>query len=384
MTKPTSFLFSFLLLISLSGIFILSYSSNHDMENSNPVLVFLAGLLPLIFYHLSLQLHKGFLTQNKVDSVYFFGFLVTLATLGSSAYILSVEGAGAISIVGAQFALGLLVTGYGLWARITLQNKIGSESNLDDNLSNYIDKVSILNDEFHKTINLFNKLSSEAAQNVREAGASVISTIASDIKAPSSKISQNLMAFSEQIQSLNNLNLGAAGQAVSAFSSAVTSAAIATPKFNENINALSGELASIRENYLQLSAVIQKETQGILYFNETLNKLSSSAVSSSLVLDEFSKSVPVLSKFNSNDLENITVSIKSFFNALDESRIKVEKFQSTVSVNQADLVSSFADTKDSLSSQAKELNFASNELGSAMNSLAHSLSQVARKLTNNE
>lgn len=384
MQKPSSFLFSFLLIISLIGILILStieHPNSEQFSQSNPILVFLAGLVPLIIYHLSLKFRKGYLSQHNVDSVYFFGFLVTLATLGSSAYILSTKGADAINVVGTQFALGLLVTGYGLWARITLQSKIGSESNIEESLNNYIDKVSILNDEFNKTIYLFNSLSSEAAKNVKEAGTLAMNTIASDIEAPSAKISMHLNSFLEQIKNLDNLNLDATRKNFTDLNDALAKASTETPKFSQNLIVLNKELNSVYDGFSQLNQTIQKEGQNMLYFSESITKVTSTAVNANSALDEFSKSIPVISKINKIDLENITNTISSFLNVLDDSKIKVEKFQSAVSQNQNDLASTFVNTKDALSKQAKELNIASYELGNAMNQLAGTLSQVANKLT---
>ena len=387
MTKSSDFIFSFLLMTSLLGIFLLGsdvYSNSQNLNQYSAILVFLAGLVPLIIYHLSLIFHKGLLTQHSIDSVYFFGFLVTLATLGSSAYILSVKGSEAINIIGTQFALGLLVTGYGLWARITLQNKIVSESNFEGSLNNYIDKVSILNEEFNKTINLFNNLSSDAAKNVKDAGITAMNTIANDIEFPTNKIKIHLTSFSEQIENLDKLNLDVIRKHFSDFTAAIANSAIETPKFNQNLKNLSMELNSVYDDFSQLTSAVQKESQSILFLSEAMTKLSETAGHTNSALHEFSNSVPVLSKINKIDLEKITDTVGSFLHALEDSKLKIEKFQSSVLQNRNDLVSTFADTKDSLGNQAKELNVASNELGNAMNQLAGTLSQVANKLLHDE
>jgi hypothetical protein len=384
MLKPSNYLFSFLLAISLLGIFLLSNNIRLDSQELNQfssISVFFAGFVPLITYHLLLSFHKGFLTQHNIDSVYFFGFLVTLATLGSSAYILSAKGSEAINIVGTQFALGLLVTGYGLFARILLQNKIGLEHNIEDSLDNYIDKVSVLNDEFNKTIHLFNSLSSEAAKNVKDAGILAMNTIANDIEAPSNKIKIHLTAFLGQIQNLDKLNLDATRKNFSDFTDLLANAATETPKLNQNLQNLAKEVNSVYDAFSQLHLATQREGQNIIFLSEAMTKLTATAGNTNTVLTEFANSVPILTKINKIDLEKITDTVSSFFNALEDSKLKIEKFQSSISQNQNHLVSTFAETKESLSNQAKDLNIASNQLGNAMNELAGTLSQVANKLT---
>ncbi len=79
--------------------------------------------MPLIYYHvfyLKPRAKKG-LSQTAIDSVYYFGFLVTIAALGVSAVSLAVSG-GKVPLdnIAFQFGLGLLATGYAVLARMHL------------------------------------------------------------------------------------------------------------------------------------------------------------------------------------------------------------------------------------------------------------------------
>lgn len=83
----------------------------------------LGGAAPLIYYHrgyLTPRAKKG-LAQAAIDSVYYFGFLVTVAALAVSAVSLAVtEGKVPLNEIAFQFGLGLLATGYAVWARMHL------------------------------------------------------------------------------------------------------------------------------------------------------------------------------------------------------------------------------------------------------------------------
>jgi hypothetical protein len=96
------------------------------------LLPFAAALLPLVWYHLGfLRPHaKRVLSQPAIDSVYYYGFLITVGALGATALELSLYGIGDdFSAVAFQFGLGLLATGYAVWARVHL---VGIAKQMDE------------------------------------------------------------------------------------------------------------------------------------------------------------------------------------------------------------------------------------------------------------
>ena len=99
------------------------------------VSVFLGALVPLIWYHtmfLRPRATEG-LPQPAIDSVYYYGFLITIGALGSTAVNLAIHGIGTdFAPVAFQFGLGLLATGYAVWARVhlTASTKILDEDEL--------------------------------------------------------------------------------------------------------------------------------------------------------------------------------------------------------------------------------------------------------------
>lgn len=83
----------------------------------------IAGIAPLAAYHVIL-LRKRLLSPTEVDSIYYFGFLVTVVTLVSTAISIGLSST-AIELrwVLLQFGLGLVATGYALFARLHLLAK---------------------------------------------------------------------------------------------------------------------------------------------------------------------------------------------------------------------------------------------------------------------
>lgn len=110
----------FMCVVSSFGLLVVS----HIMLKS-PWMSLVAGGGPLVYYHLlylTPRARKG-LTQTAIDSVYYFGFLVTVAALGISAVtIASSGGATDINSVVFQFGVGLFATGYAVIARMHLSS----------------------------------------------------------------------------------------------------------------------------------------------------------------------------------------------------------------------------------------------------------------------
>jgi hypothetical protein len=80
------------------------------------------AIVPLAYYHLSYlrpRIARG-LTSAAVDSVYYYGFLVTVAALAISAIEVGMTGGQAVAPVLYKFGVGLLATGYAVIARIDL------------------------------------------------------------------------------------------------------------------------------------------------------------------------------------------------------------------------------------------------------------------------
>ena len=118
-----------LFLISLIGVL---GSSFIDHENSQYQFIgLMAGVLPLLGYYYALA-RKKLLSPSEIDSVYYFGFLVTVITLVSTAIAIGIATKlPEIKWILLQFGLGLVATGIALFARLMLMTKSTSEVELD-------------------------------------------------------------------------------------------------------------------------------------------------------------------------------------------------------------------------------------------------------------
>ena len=88
-----------------------------------PWVAMLGGGAPLVYYHVGYLAPRAKLglSQAAIDSVYYFGFLITIAALGVSAVSLAVNsGKVPLNDIAFQFGLGLMATGYAVLARMHL------------------------------------------------------------------------------------------------------------------------------------------------------------------------------------------------------------------------------------------------------------------------
>ncbi|OYT89004.1 MAG: hypothetical protein CFE46_00790 [Burkholderiales bacterium PBB6] len=121
----------------------------------------LGGGVPLIYYHrvyLTPRAKTG-LPQAAIDSVYYFGFLVTVAALAVSAVSIALnDGKAPLNEIAFHFGLGLLATAYAVWARLHLTS-----------LSSGVDSVSA-----EDVLERYAKRSTELVSNVELAAESFV------------------------------------------------------------------------------------------------------------------------------------------------------------------------------------------------------------------
>jgi methyl-accepting chemotaxis protein len=140
-----------------------------------PVLVSTAFLAFYIFY---LNQSRENLSSREVDSVYYAGFLITLMVLGAA--ILEVTFAitsGSTTVAqnllpntAAKFALGLLVTGIGLYGRIYLQRRILDDETTQNLLNEYADNIGKINDRLKRSAQVVEDELILVLENARNAG----------------------------------------------------------------------------------------------------------------------------------------------------------------------------------------------------------------------
>lgn len=86
------------------------------------------ALAPLGFYHYSLARKALGLTQLEIDSIYYYGFLVTVCALAVCAFLIATGGGATdVNVVIYQFGAGLVATGYAVFARMHLTSLVTIE-----------------------------------------------------------------------------------------------------------------------------------------------------------------------------------------------------------------------------------------------------------------
>lgn len=110
-----------------------------------PVIPFIFGLAPLFWYHLAYlrpRAKKDGLSQAAIDSVYYYGFLVTIAALGITAVQMSLRGNPDFLTVAFQFGLGVLATGYAVGARLdlTAASRLIEEASPEEVMDRYVQR----------------------------------------------------------------------------------------------------------------------------------------------------------------------------------------------------------------------------------------------------
>lgn len=254
----------------------------------------------LAVYHQALSRVEGSLTTRDVDSVYYAGFLITLLVLIASVYEVSAVQTSdreLVSLIASKFALGLLVTGYGLFARINLQKRLLDEESMLDGLNRYADSIGILNDRIAESANLISTRLIEILDNARAAGRE-------STKEMVDVISNDLGPAAEQLkQTITKINRTFGRFEEGKF----RELADVSEKVAEELDKLKGVLLPLHSKFEQSAAVQEKF---ILAFS-TLNSEANSASSNLIALGD-------AAKFGSAAVGDLAVSVGTSGNVIGE------------------------------------------------------------------
>ena len=126
--------FKYLGALLLLSFGLIGYSQHKAL---NQVQGMLLSCSPLLIYHwfvLARRKH-GSLNQAEIDSVYYFGFLITIASLAAGVFFFRQSGAEpdakAVGTLLRQFAVGIAATAYAVFARMHLASRSATDE-LDD------------------------------------------------------------------------------------------------------------------------------------------------------------------------------------------------------------------------------------------------------------
>jgi hypothetical protein len=234
------------------------------------------SIVPLLIYWYSLHRCSS-LNQQQIDSVYYFGFLLTLAYLLASVIEFSTESFGStaqeqVVEIASKFALGLIATGIGLVGRLLLLPKRFSLESTDDAIQKQIQQVDNLVFQFQKTIDLFQQLREEAinqaSKGAEQATLAVVETIKGGLEESVSSLSTTVNRLQTEISSLDVRALESLAKSGLQLSKSFDQLSSKTPDTSVAFQALSSNLQSLNT---------QTETAGIAlaHSSESADKASS-------------------------------------------------------------------------------------------------------------
>lgn len=369
---------SFLVLFLTSLCGVLGTSFIDAGRNDLQWLGVIFGFVPLVIYHYILS-RKSLLSAAEIDSIYYFGFLVTVVTLVSTAISIGMAAAlPEVKWILGQFGLGLVATGYALFARIWLMGKSSDAVEMDvveattklvgsiRNVSNKFDEAGYDSVEFVKTLkvrleDLLNEADKRLSDNLRNTMESIseanqvlvnnsISKTSEMLDRATNKFSESISLVMEEVIRIHTeaqaINFEKASEKLSSFSKEIESSfgSIAEKSIEasedaaKGINELTatvrktqklaveigGKLSSFNEVTQLLQSIsgtaetIKELDQAISSSNKSLNEFSSrSALASVAINNEVIE--PLASLSINQSLKDVTNNITSSSNYLNKS-----------------------------------------------------------------
>jgi hypothetical protein len=170
-----------------------------------PIVAFMSALAPLIWYHTRFLRPRAVdgLPQPAIDSVYYYGFLITIGALGATTLDLALHGVGDdFTPVAFQFGLGLLATGYAVWARVhlTASTRILDEDELRVMMNRQIAQSRELLGNVELASSSFESYATTLLQRSEQFAADAEARSRKSIDAAIKAFSDGIAAMSEQAQ----------------------------------------------------------------------------------------------------------------------------------------------------------------------------------------
>jgi len=221
-----------LFLTSLAGIVISGFF--HDASRALQWMGLICGLLPLMAYHASLMKAR-MLSSTEIDSVYYFGFLVTIITLVSTAISIGLAAKKPdLNWVLLQFGLGLVATGYALFARLHLLAKSTTTAEIDvvnstEKLAKNVEKVAREFDNASFQVKAFVE---RTEQRLAQYEQQSIASLAAVSEKFAKELATAQIAFQNGLSKSNELTLAKSARTIGS----------ATEKFSEAISSLIDEI----------------------------------------------------------------------------------------------------------------------------------------------
>ena len=363
-------IFSYLLATAVIGILVQSLL-NLGPKYDTIFLIFV-GASPLIAYKFYLS-SRDTLTQNEIDSIYYFGFLITLTVLGGTALRL-VFFSAQVESVAAQFGLGLLATGFGLWSRLTLLSKNVTTEASDELLQRQLNHIGQITERFSETVDLFKTLRDDAVLKSQDAmratTSAALQKLSDELSVPLNELSKNIIVVTDSFSKFDS----------NAFKSIETNA----NSLSHSLPTTTEGIIKLREKINELDSSLKAPSLELLIFNDKLkssnlelanlpNTIKDLKLTSDVAKISFENLSSTIDQFSKIDLSDLPTLISGYIKISDEiNKITDQIINSPDQLNKATF-----SYKENLEILTKEMNFKSEELNQASTSLANALSKMA-------
>ena len=219
-----------------------------------PVITMISTIAPLIFYHIAYLLPRAKvgLSQTAIDSVYYYGFLVTIGALGASAIKLGTsQKLESLAEVGFQFGLGLLATGYAVFARMHLSSAVLSSDGIapEDAMNKIVVNSRVLATNIELATKEFGEYLQRHKDAIADAERSSIDRIENSILRSTQKFNSALdESATESIASLKEFRALMADVAANLHRSRLTASISAAAHGLETLAARAGDVTNVLQS----------------------------------------------------------------------------------------------------------------------------------------
>jgi len=364
--KVVSEVLPWLALAACIGIFTFSLTPNLD-EYVRYTGIFLSGMIPIILYHYALILQrttkvgKTHLTDAEIDSVYYFGFVITLITLIAAVFTLGTT-SGEINpkTIGIQFGLGLFVTGYALIGRLHLQVTNESDLEPEDAYANYVDRVNSLLGRVDLAYADLDELLKRLVDRLR-------TTLETESRENSSRITRQvedsfapLLAACQQLAS----QIGEDGlrNDIESMRTVVTSTNRTFKTFDTRLQTLADQTEQSTQPIAKLGDALAACERGSSELASVLNSLT----------------------IDSNISQSLNESVGAISTVFKNFSVAVQRLELDFGTNSQQSSSAFRQFNESLVTSTQLLSQSMNQLALAMAESSKTLSSSIREATSNE
>jgi predicted nucleic acid-binding Zn-ribbon protein len=305
--------FFYLFFISLAGVLITALMGTHWQWVG-----LAAGLAPLVIYHFILY-RKQSVSATEVDSIYYFGFLVTVVMLVAAALSIGLsESKLEIPKVLVQFSLGLVATGYALFSRLQLLTKLNTQIDVLDSTDKLAMSIERVAGEFDRAGYHVTAFVEVTQQRMTEMEHNFQLRSEAAANAFEEKLNASALAFNEATKDSLGKAYSVLEEAIENFTTAIASVSKDVARIQDESESISFVKAADRIDDFSkaMKSSIESITNEVSSASQSsvtaITELTASAKKTQILAEQIAKSLESLNK-----LEDLMLTIGNTSSALE-------------------------------------------------------------------